>query len=80
MAVSRTSIRDKDLRMPVRWYRVNPAKKDADSVYKRGAGGGDARRGGWIRSMRRTVGMTEVPAARMPRGDLFFLWPGNQHR
>ncbi|KAH8098025.1 hypothetical protein JL720_947 [Aureococcus anophagefferens] len=38
MAVSRTSIRDKDLRMPVRWYRVNPAKKDADSVYKRGAG------------------------------------------
>ncbi|KAK7249997.1 hypothetical protein SO694_000056117 [Aureococcus anophagefferens] len=63
MAVSRTSIRDKDLRMPVRWYRVNPAKKDADSVYKRGAGGGDARRGGWIRSMRRTVGMTEVVEA-----------------
>ena len=30
--------------------------------YARGAGGGDARRGGGIRSMRRTVGLTEVPA------------------
>lgn len=41
---------------------MNASKKDKDSFYKRGAGGGDARRGGWIRSLRRTVGLTEVPA------------------
>jgi hypothetical protein len=61
-AVARTSIVDPDLKMPVRWYRVNAVRRADDAVYKRGAGGGDCRRGGWIRSMRRTVGMTEVPA------------------
>ena len=39
-AVSRTSVFDPALRMPVRWYRVNPARKDKDSQYSRGAGKG----------------------------------------